>query len=174
MATATTKARSLTPEENEEFLAQLGKGGELLAAGKVSEAKPHLERAHQLHPKNDKGQNLLGLTYFKLGIYDRAAEIYEKLVMDNPADPTLRVNLGLVYLKTSALQRAVREFETATDLAPEHRKSHSYLGLALAQAGEYARAKEHFILAGSEAMAEKMSRALAGEGFGTPAPPKAI
>src|SRR6476661_7645359 len=148
---------------DEEFLHQLYRGGELLAAGKVIEAKDHLEKAHKLQPKNEKGQNLLGLTYFKLGLFDRAAEIYENLVRENPADATLRVNLGLVYLKTNTLPRAIREFETATDLAPEHKKAQNYLGLALAQAGEYGRAKEHFVLAGSEAMAEKMDRAMAGE-----------
>src|SRR3954469_14897975 len=158
---------------DEEFLHQLYRGGELLAAGKVIEAKDYLKKAHKLQPKNEKGQNLLGLTYFKLGLFDRAAEIYELLVQENPADHTLRVNLGLVYLKTNALQRAVREFETATDLAPEHKKSHNYLGLALAQAGEYGRAREHFLLAGSDAMAEKMARAIAGEGFSTPPPPAA-
>ena len=35
--------------------------------------------------------------------FDRAAEVYELLVRENPADPTLRVNLGLVYLKTNQL-----------------------------------------------------------------------
>lgn len=161
MATTTRSPRS--GQVDEEFLHHLYQGGELLAAGKVIEAKDYLEKAHKLQPKNEKGQNLLGLTYFKLGLFDRAAEIYELLVRENPADPTLRVNLGLVYLKSNALQRAIREFETATDLAPEHAKAQNYLGLALAQAGEYGRAKEHFILAGSEAMAEKMDRALAGE-----------
>jgi Flp pilus assembly protein TadD len=137
----------------EEFLNALYQGGELLAAGKVIEAKDHLEKAYQLQPKNEKGQNLLGLTYFKLGMFDRAAEIYEALVRENPADPTLRVNLGLVFLKTNALARAIREFETSTDLAPEHKKAQNYLGVALAQAGEYSRAREHFLLAGSEQMA---------------------
>ena len=153
---------------DEEFLHQLYRGGELLAAGKVIEAKDYLEKAFTLQPKNEKSQNLLELAYFKLGLFDRAAEIYEALVNENPADPTLRVNLGLVYLKTNALARAMREFETATDLAPDHRKAHNYLGLALAQAGEYARAKEHFTLAGSDAMAEKMLKALAA-----PPPPVA-
>ncbi len=156
-----------------EFQQNLYKGGELLAAGKVIEAKDYLERAHALQPKNGKGQNLLGLTYFKLGLFDRAAEIYEALVRENPIDPTLRVNLGLVYLKTNALARAIREFETSCDLAPDHKKAHNYLGLALAQLGNYAEAREHFIAAGSDAMAQKMERALSGEATGlhrTPAP----
>ncbi|MCP3064549.1 tetratricopeptide repeat protein [Myxococcus sp. K38C18041901] len=170
--TTRVKGRPETSPADDEFLQQLQRGGELLAANKVIEARSFLERAHQLQPRNEKAQNLLGLCFFKLGMFDRAAELYEMLVRDNPVDPTLRVNLGLVYLKTNALQRAVREFETATDLSPEHQKAQNYLGLALAQMGEYGRAREHFLLAGSDAMAEKMSRAIAGENFAraTPAP----
>lgn len=153
---ATARTRQVDPA----FTEALFKGGELLAAGKVIEAKDHLERAYQLEPNDEKALNLLGLSYFKLGLFERAAEIYENLVRDNPADPTLRVNLGLVYLKSNALNRAIRELEIATDLAPEHAKAHNYLGLALAQAGELGKAREHFLQAGSEAMAEKMARAL--------------
>ncbi|WP_164018370.1 tetratricopeptide repeat protein [Pyxidicoccus trucidator] len=167
--TTRAKGRGEKSPADDEFLQQLYRGGELLAAGKVIEAKEFLERAHQLQPRQEKAQNLLGLCYFKLGMFDRAAELYEMLVRDNPVDPTLRVNLGLVYLKTSALQRAAREFETATDLAPEHQKAQNYLGLTLAQMGEYGRAREHFLLAGSDAMAEKMTRAIAGEGYSRPA-----
>ncbi|HEY8210606.1 MAG TPA: tetratricopeptide repeat protein [Myxococcaceae bacterium] len=154
----------------DEFLNSLYQGGELLAAGKVIEAKDHLERAFQLQPKNEKAQNLLGLTYFKLGLFDRASEIYEALVRENPADPTLRVNLGLVHLKTNAVVRAIREFETATDLAPEHKRAHNYLGIALAQAGEYAKARDHFVAAGNDQMVEKMTRAMVGEDVPAPAP----
>ncbi|MFY2557705.1 tetratricopeptide repeat protein [Corallococcus terminator] len=168
--TTRVKGRAETSPADDEFLQQLHRGGELLAANKVIEAKEFLERAHQLQPRNEKAQNLLGLCYFKLGLFDRAAELYEMLVRDNPVDPTLRVNLGLVYLKTNALQRAVREFETATDLSPEHQKAQNYLGLALAQMGEYGRAREHFLLAGSDQMADKMSRAIAGENYSRPAP----
>lgn len=145
---------------DDEFLRLLAKGGELLTSGRVAEAKDILERAFRLQPKNPKAQNLLGLACFKLNILDRAAEIYEMLVRDNPVDPTLRVNLGLVYLKQSTLERAIREFETAVDLAPDHKKAQNYLGLALAQTGDYARAKDCFVAAGSLTMAEKMEKAL--------------
>jgi Flp pilus assembly protein TadD/uncharacterized protein (AIM24 family) len=168
MATTRVTGRGQKSPVDEEFLKQLYQGGELLAQGRVPEARQLLERAHQLQPRNEKGRNLLGLAYFKLGLFDRAAEIYEALVRDNPVDATLRVNLGLVYLKTNALQRAMREFEAATDLQPEHQKAHNYLGLALAQAGEYGRAREHFVKAGSEVMAEKMAKAIAGEKFARP------
>ncbi len=141
----------------------LYKGGELLASGKIVEAREHLEKAHGLAPKNEKAQNLLGLAYFKLGLFDQASAVYEGLVNENPTDATLRVNLGLVYLKTNNLERCIKEFETATDLEPTHKKAHNYLGLALAQQGAYVKAKEHFELAGSEPMAEKMTRAIAAQ-----------
>ncbi|QRO01284.1 tetratricopeptide repeat protein [Archangium violaceum] len=168
MATTRVTGRGQKSPVDEEFLKQLYQGGELLAQGRVTEARQLLERAHQLQPRNEKGRNLLGLAYFKLGLFDRAAELYEALVRDNPVDATLRVNLGLVYLKTNALQRAMREFEAATDLQPDHKKAHNYLGLALAQAGEYGRAREHFVKAGSDVMVEKMARAIAGEKFARP------
>ncbi|HEX8537302.1 MAG TPA: tetratricopeptide repeat protein, partial [Cystobacter sp.] len=165
MPTTRVTGRGPRSPVDEEFLKQLFQGGELLAQGRLEEARRLLERAHQLQPRNEKGRNMLGLAYFKLGHFDRAAEIYEALVRDNPVDATLRVNLGLVYLKTNALQRAMREFATATDLQPDHKKAHNYLGLALAQAGEYGRARHHFLVAGSEAMAQKMARAIAGDTF---------
>ncbi|MGO8971689.1 MAG: tetratricopeptide repeat protein [Myxococcaceae bacterium] len=145
------------------FLTLLYRGGELLQAGQLEDARSQLEAAYQLQPDNEKGQNLLGLAYFKLGHFDRAAEIYEGLVRENASDPTLRVNLGLVYLKSGQLPRAIREFERAVEFAPDHAKAHNYLGLALAQAGEYGRAREAFLQAGSDVMAEKMARALAAD-----------
>lgn len=168
MPTTRVTGRGLKGPVDEDFLKQLYQGGEMLAQGRLGEARQWLERAHQLQPRNEKGRNLLGLAYFKLGLFERAAEVYEALVRDNPVDATLRVNLGLVYLKTNALQRAMREFEAATDLQPDHKKAHNYLGLALAQAGEYGRAREHFLLSGSDAMAEKMAKAIAGEGYSRP------
>jgi len=157
MATTTAQPES---EAGGGFFQLLYQGGELLAAGNVAEAKDYLEKALSIQPDNEKGKNLLGLTYFKLGLFDRAGYLYEGLVQENPADPTLRVNLGLVYLKSNELPRAIHEFATATELAPDHKKAHNYLGLALAQSGQYEKAREHFVLAGSDAMADKMSQAL--------------
>ena len=121
MATTTAQPES---EAGGGFLQLLYQGGELLAEGNLAEAKDYLEKALSIQPDNEKGKNLLGLTYFKLGLFDRAGYLYETLVQENPADPTLRVNLGLVYLKSNELPRAIHEFATATELAPDHKKAH--------------------------------------------------
>src|SRR4051794_4947774 len=116
MAMTRSAGRGKAAPVDEEFMDYLHRGGDLLVAGKLEEARDVLERAYQMSPKNEKAQNLLGLAYFKLGVLDKAGEIYELLVRENPVDPTLRVNLGLVHLKSSNTPRAVREFETAVDL----------------------------------------------------------
>ena len=54
---------------------------------------------------------------------------------------------------------AARCFETAIDLQPQHTKAFNYLGLALAQLGEFGRAKDCFTRGGNMPMAEKMAQA---------------
>jgi uncharacterized protein (AIM24 family) len=146
--------------ENQEFDRALSSGTEALQQGNPAEARTALDKALRYKPRNQRARNLLGLSLFKLGDLARAEEIYRSLIEDHPADPTLRVNLGLVFLKGNASSDAVRCFETALDLAADHQKAQNYLGLALAQKGDLARAREWFLKAGNEAMAERMAQAL--------------
>ena len=109
--------------DNAEFDRALSAGTELLSQGNPTDARLSLEKALRYKPRNQRARNLLGLSLFKLGELSRAEEIYRSLIEDHPADPTLRVNLGLVFLKQNASADAVRCFETTLDLAPEHQKS---------------------------------------------------
>jgi len=99
--------------DNQEFDRALSTGTELLSQGNASDARLALEKALRYKPRNQRARNLLGLSLFKLGELPRAEEIYRSLIEDHPADPTLRVNLGLVFLKLNASPDAVRCFETA-------------------------------------------------------------
>ena len=146
--------------DNQEFDRALAAGTEALGRGEPAEARLSLEKSLRYKPRNQRARNLLGLSLFKLGELEKAEEIYRSLIEDHPADPTLRVNLGLVFLKANASGDAVRCFETALDLSPEHQKAQNYLGLALAQKGELARAREWFLKSGNDAMAERMATAL--------------
>jgi Tfp pilus assembly protein PilF/uncharacterized protein (AIM24 family) len=146
--------------DNQEFDRALAAGNEALTQNNPADARIALEKALRYKPRNQRARNLLGLSLFKIGELSRAEEIYRSLIEDHPADPTLRVNLGLVFLKQNASADAVRCFETALDLAPDHQKAQNYLGLALAQKGELARAREWFLKAGNDAMADRMEQAL--------------
>jgi uncharacterized protein (AIM24 family) len=143
-----------------DFVHHLVRGAELLQTGDAAVARGMLERALRLRPKNQRGQNLLALSYFKLGQFDRAEQIYRTLISDYPKDATLRLNLGLVHLKTRRTEDAVLTFASVLDLEPEHKKAQSYLGLAYMQQREYERAGDWFARAGNTAMAERMTALL--------------
>ncbi len=135
-------------EIDDDFLFHLYKGGEMLRASRVVEAKDHLEKAFSLKPTNPKGQNLLALVYFKLGLFSRAIDIYTSLVESFPQDPTLRVNLAIAFFKADQLNDAEDQLRKAIELAPDHKNAHRYLGLVLVRNAEPEAARKHFIKAG--------------------------
>ena len=78
-----------TDSSNEDFLFHLYRGSELLQDNRVHEAKEELERALHLQPRDSKGQDLLAVVYFRLGLYARAIQIYEQLRRRNATDTAL-------------------------------------------------------------------------------------
>ena len=84
----------------EDFLFHLYRGSELLQDNRVHDAKAELEQALSLQPSDPKGQDLLGIVYFRLGLYPRAITIYEQLIKHHPEAIEPRINLALAYLKT--------------------------------------------------------------------------
>jgi tetratricopeptide (TPR) repeat protein len=149
---------------DEEFLFHLNRGSDLLARGEADQARASLERAQELRPKDVKVLGLLGQAYYKLGRFDDAAGVWQRLVDDNPVEPSARVNLGLAFLKGKRHPDAVKQLEIALDLNPEHKKAMGYLGLALLESGNLTRAREWFKSAGSEQMVAKCDELIAGRG----------
>jgi Tfp pilus assembly protein PilF len=115
---------------DEDFLFHLYRGSELLQDDRVHEAKEELEHALTFQPRDAKGQDLLGVVYFRLGLYPRAIQIYETLRNQNPREASLRLNLGLCYLKTAQANRAKDELEALVKAHPDHKRAWGYLGLA--------------------------------------------
>src|SRR5580698_8768413 len=91
MQAATDSTRDVASED---FLFHLYRGSELLQDNRVLEAKEELEQALTLQPRDPKGQDLLAVVYFRIGLYPRAIQIYEQLKRDNPRDPSLKLNLA--------------------------------------------------------------------------------
>ncbi|MFT3914621.1 MAG: tetratricopeptide repeat protein [Anaeromyxobacteraceae bacterium] len=141
----------------------MNRGSEVLARGEAEGARTSLERALELRPKDSKVLGLLGQAYYKLARYDDAGKVWQKLVDDNPVEPSARVNLGLARLKGKRYPDAVKQLEIALDLNPEHKKAMGYLGLALLESGEPARAKEWFKKAGSDQMVARCDEVIAGK-----------
>src|SRR5882762_4308640 len=83
--TSEPRHRAAPVDATEDFLFHLYRGSELLQDNRVHEAKEELEQALRLQPRDAKGQDLLAVVYFRLGLYPRSIEIYEELMRDFPA-----------------------------------------------------------------------------------------
>lgn len=165
-----TESRRLTPSpglmresdgpvdsSNEDFLFHLYRGSELLQDNRVHEAKEELERALHLQPRDLKGQDLLAVVYFRLGLYPRAIQIYEQLRRRNANDTALLLNLSLCYLKTGQPQNARRDLEQLLTLNPNHARAWGYLGLACERLGDIPQAENAFAQGGHAQMAKRMA-----------------
>lgn len=166
-----TESRRLTPSiglthdsekpadstSNEDFLFHLYRGSELLQDNRVHEAKEELERALHLQPRDSKGQDLLAVVYFRLGLYPRAIQIYEHLRRTNATDTALLLNLALCYLKTGQPQLARRDLEQLLALNSNHSRAWGYLGLACERLGDLAQAERAFQNGGHGQMARRIA-----------------
>jgi len=148
---------------SEDFLFHLYRGSELLQDNRVHEAKEELELAIRLQPLDPKGQDLLGVVYFRLGMYPRAIEIFEQLVHEYPDERTPRVNLALSYLKTGQAMNARQLLEETVMLHPDNPRAWGYLGLAYERLGDYMKARESFSRGGQDGMARRMEELLADQ-----------
>ncbi|MDB4946264.1 MAG: Tetratricopeptide 2 repeat protein [Labilithrix sp.] len=155
---------------NEDFLFHLYRGSELLQDNRAHEAKEELERALHLQPHDAKGQDLLGVVYFRLGLYPRAIAIYEQLRRTSPRDPSLLLNLALCYLKTGQPAFARRDLELLLAINPHHGRAWGYLGLACERLGDLDEAERAFAQGGHAPMARRMAERRASQ---LPGPPPA-
>ncbi len=156
-------APTSTNFDGEDFLFHLYRGSELLQDNCIAEAKEELERALGMQPKDAEGQALLGVVYFRLGLYPRAIGIYEELLRSFPTELTPRMNLAVCYLKTGQYAEARQMLEEVVRRDPDHRRAWGYLGLVFERASDFGKAKAAFERAGQTAMALRMDRQLPQE-----------
>ena len=152
----------------EDFLFHLYRGSELLQDNRVHEAKTELENALARKPADPKGQDLLAIVYFRLGMYPRAIAIYEALVRAHPGSVTPRVNLALCYVKTGQPNLARVELEYVLATNASHARAWGYLGLTYQRLGDLEKARHAFLSGGHESMARRIEEML---GAAAPAAP---
>ena len=159
----------------EDFLFHLHRGTEMLQDNRVHAAKAELEHALALQPSDPKGQDLLGIVYFRLGLYPRAISIYERLIQLHPDAIEPRINLALCYLKTGQPSQARGELEKVLDQNPRHARAWGYLGLAHQRLGDLERASHAFAAGGHDTMARRLAE-MGGvrSGATPPEPPRVL
>lgn len=95
------------PDERSLFLA----GSEALKRGDLDAARQSFESILQANPNHLPALGNLGVVYSQQGDFERAAGIYLRAIKLAPADPRLRLNLGLAYLKENRCGDALPEFD---------------------------------------------------------------
>lgn len=146
--------------DGEEFLFHLYRGSELLQDNCFGEAKEELERALSLQPRDVEGQGLLGVVYFRLGLYPRAIQIYEDIIRACPTEVTPRINLALCYLKTGQYAPAREQLEDVIRRVPNHVRAWGYLGLTYERIGDLEKAHAAFERAGQPHMVRRIQMLL--------------
>lgn len=97
----------------------------LLTAGKINYALKDYEKAQLqlIHSweinKNVEVENLLGLTYFELNEYEKANNIFLKLLESSPMNTNLLLNSAKCYEKMNNLDSAKNQLKNALEIFPE-------------------------------------------------------
>jgi tetratricopeptide (TPR) repeat protein len=120
----------------------LDHGTNLLEQGRVREAIPYLERAHQLDLDSVPALINLGGAYVMAGRHREAIPLLEAARDREPTDAMIWINLGAAYLGNPTIatpeqqMRAIAAFEQALELNPAAPSVHYNLGLIFLDRGE--------------------------------------
>lgn len=143
------------------FLTHFNKGREAYDAKHYDDAARELEEAYLLRPRDPKVLNLLGLVYFKQERFEKAEEVYRKLISDSPEAHTLHYNLGLIHFKLNRLEESESAFIKAQELTEENPKISFYLGSIYERQRRFQDAIYHYRQAGANIMVRRVEDKLA-------------
>lgn len=85
---------------------------------KPEDALRYVEKAHALEANNPDVNNTLAATYYALGQYEKAAELYLELNKLNIANPAFYYDTGMSLLKVKKNDLAASAFERVLDAGP--------------------------------------------------------
>src|SRR5512137_1194128 len=143
------------------FLAHFNKGKELHDERRWEQAELELEEAYLLRPRDQKVLNLLGLVYFRQEKFEKAEEVYRKLVAESPEAHTLYYNLGLIHFKLNRLEDAESSFLKALELTKDNPKINFYLGSIYERLQRFKDAIYQYRAAGANIMVRRIEDRMA-------------
>lgn len=99
------------------------------------------EQAVAADPTDARAQNLLGAAHASLGRYEAARRAFRAAERAAPQDPSTQINLGILDLRSGALEDAVQHFAAALALDRDSPAALSGLADALERQGHHERAQ---------------------------------
>ena len=95
-----------------------------------------MNKALELEPGNKDAIKYVALSYSMLGDSDKAMDSYNAALKDNPENPDLYFNRGLLHYKAESYEDAIVDFKKVTELNPEDGTAKMHLGTSYMYIGE--------------------------------------
>lgn len=126
---------------------QIDKGKSLLEEGKYEQAAETFEKASKDSDMEKEAYRGLGISYYELEQYDKAASAFESALEKGAgATPELYNLLGISYMQTGEYEKAADSFETGSRMegaGDDLKKEMAYNQIfSLEKAGKYTEARE--------------------------------
>ncbi len=117
-----------------------------LSAPTAKEFFEQLDRAVALADKASEGERLLILGQKAGANADtrKQQEYYEQLIAKYPRDERAHFQLGNVHFGQQSYEKAIAEYQTAVEIAPDFAPAYNILGYATRQAGRFEQAEQAF------------------------------
>jgi len=112
--------------------------------GRVDEALIMFDEAFTASPKD----MIIGLRYaqflYEQEMFEKSAEIYNRLILVEPGNVNIYFNLGLTYLRLGDIESATFQFETVVALDPEDIQAIMKVGQIYFDGKDYVTAEMYF------------------------------
>jgi len=121
----------------ESFLAHYNLGTELMLAGHVDAAIPHLQETMRIKPRYARAYVNLGTAYASRDALDLALPLFHRAVEIDPSLSAAHLNLGQALMRVGDLNRARDVLARARELDPKDPQVFYLLGYVHGQAGDF-------------------------------------
>lgn len=119
------------------------RGAFAFSDGRIDEAKAALNKATKINPYNYRYHFLHGLLLIRMQNYSTAIEEIRQTLLLNPYYINAINNLGVAYSSAGRVAEAVRAWETALKIWPDHAEPHHNLALVYYHSGQHEKALAH-------------------------------
>jgi tetratricopeptide (TPR) repeat protein len=124
--------------EPENFAAQMEAGDMYAQIGRYDKAFEFYQKGVQIKPDDFQANVQLANAYFDTRQFENAEKYYTKALEIDPKDVNARTDLGTTFVERQSpdYQRAIKEFETALSINPQHEPTIYNLGVAYNRMGD--------------------------------------
>lgn len=124
--------------EPQNFGIQMRTGDMYAQIGRFDQAVEYYKKGLVLKPNDFNANVVLANALFDSRRFEEAEGYYAKAVAINGKDVNARTDLGTTFVEraTPDLERAIKEFQAALEIEPNHEPSLYYLGIAYHRKGD--------------------------------------